>query len=173
MRGEVGVNVDNWVAGSRWPGGDKWVVGRDIRPLPPLHVGEGADPRRTQRLWESAHHTYICGDTDLPALPTERPDITAKRPTRLMGAPAPAFTLAPSNRFPASTPARCFRGPVPRVAGSSRKRFMISPQSRLDWRGWRRVSHFRQPRFFCPPYGTRQGPSPVGAGEERHIDLRF
>jgi len=29
MRGEGGVNVDNWVAGSRWPGGDKWATGRD------------------------------------------------------------------------------------------------------------------------------------------------
>jgi hypothetical protein len=31
MRGEVGVNVDNRVAGRRWPGGDKWVVDRDRR----------------------------------------------------------------------------------------------------------------------------------------------
>lgn len=29
MRGEVGVNVDNRVAGREWLGGDKWMVGRD------------------------------------------------------------------------------------------------------------------------------------------------
>ena len=133
-------------------------------PNPPLlHVGEGADPHQAEPLW-GLHITYIymC-DTDLPSLSIERPDITAKRPTRLMAAPAPAFTLARSNRFPASTPARCFRGPVPRAAGSSRKRYMISPQSRLDWRGWRRVSYFRQPRFF---FAIKRFPPPLARERE-------
>ena len=29
MRGELGVNVDNWVVERRWPGGDRWMIGWD------------------------------------------------------------------------------------------------------------------------------------------------
>ena len=68
--------------------------------------------------------------------PAQRPDITAKRPTRLRVPPATAFTLPAIQPLPCIRSGTVFRGLVSRAAGSSRKGYMISPQSRLDWRGW-------------------------------------